>query len=272
MRFEHIISTMHRENADFLLPERVRHDVLVVNQCDTEKVDTFTVDGNHVRMISNFERGLSNSRNALLRHAEGDICILGDDDLVYVDGYDAIIEKAYKDYPQADIICFRFALDENMTPRPHFEAARKIGMFQISKIASVEVTFKRDSVQKAHLQFCPLLGVGAEFGSGEENAFLADALRAGLNIQYVPKTICYLQETPEERVKWQNGFDKDYFIKRGACFYRIYKAGFLPFTVAFLLLKKRNLFRNVPIFSAFHWMLMGKREFKRLSKGEKECL
>lgn len=271
MRFEHIISTMHRENADFLLPERVKHDVLVVNQCDTEKEDTFTVDGNRVRMFSNTERGLSNSRNALLAHAEGDICILGDDDLVYVDGYDAIIEQAYKDYPQADIICFRFALDEKLTPRPHFAEARNVGMFQISKIASVEVTFKRESVESANLQFCTLLGVGARFGSSEENAFLADALRAGLNIQYVPQTICYLQETPEERVKWQNGFDKDYFVKRGACFHRIYKGAFLPFAVAFLLLKKRNLFRDVPIFSAFRWMLMGRKEFKRLSKGETKC-
>jgi len=271
MRFEHIISTMHRENADFLLPERIKHDALVVNQCDANREDTFTVDGNQVRMFSNTERGLSNSRNALLKHAQGDICILGDDDLVYVEGYDAIIEKAYLDYPDADIICFRFALDEKLTPRPHFETAREIGMFQISKIASVEVTFKRESVKNAELQFCPLLGVGSTFGSGEENAFLADALRAGLKIQYVPETICYLQPTPEERVKWQNGFDKDYFIKRGACFYRIYKAAFLPFTAAFLLLKKRNLFRDVPIISAFRWMLQGRKEFKRLNKGEKTC-
>lgn len=269
MHFEHIISTMHRENADFLLQEHCKYDVLIVNQCDSVGEDVYSVDGNTVRMLSNTERGLSNSRNALLANSKGDICILGDDDLVYVDGYDAIIEKAYNDNPDADIICFRFAMDEKLTPRPHYETARRIGLFQISKIASVEVTFKRESVEKAGIKFCPLLGVGGVFGSSEENAFLADALRAGLKIQYLPETICYLQETPEERVKWQNGFDKDYFVKRGACFCRIYKAAFLPFTVAFLLLKKRNLFHDVPIFSAFCWMLEGRKAYKRLSKGEK---
>lgn len=266
MKIQHIISTMSRNDIGFLEFIKCKKNVLIINQADRNDLFFKSEDGIEVRMISNTERGLSNSRNALLDNAVGDVCIIGDDDIVYVEGYEKIIKEAYEEYPLADIICFRFALDSNLTPRPHFASACGIDIFKISKVASVEVTFKLKSIKEKGIRFDTLLGVGSTFGSGEENAFLADALRAGLKIQYVPETICYLQPTPEDRVKWKNGFDKDYFIKRGACFYRIYKRAFLPFTLAFLLLKKRNLFKDVNIFKAFFWMTEGKKEYKKLKK------
>lgn len=264
MKIEHIISTMYQADASFVQEMRCMESVLVVNQTDFERTDTQALsDGRQLRMISTKERGLSNSRNMLLRNAAGDIAILGDDDLIYLDGHLEKIQKAYQEHPDADIIAFSFTQSLTQNTRRQFKSARKLNIFTISKVASVELTFRTKSISDAKISFCPLLGLGAKYGACEENAFLADALRAGLTIWYVPETICYLRPDPPERVKWQQGFNQDYFVQRGACFYRIYRKGFALFSLAFLLLKKRSIFRNVPIVSAWKWMQEGKKLFQK---------
>lgn len=263
MKLQHIISTMHREEFDFLDTMNITQDILVVNQADREDREAFEKNGKSVSVVTTSERGLSNSRNMLLDYAEGNIVILGDDDLYYLNGYEKIIEDAYEQYPDADIIVFSFTQEMGQDTRRQFSKSKKLNIFGIGKIASVEITFKLKSVKEKGIRFDPLLGLGAEFGSGEENAFLADALKAGLVIRYVPATICYLKPDPDDRQKWKDGFNEDYFVKKGACFYRIYKGYFLLFSWAFVLLKKRNLFKNVPFMKATRWMRQGKRLYKQ---------
>ncbi len=261
MWIEHIISTMFQENTDFLHRMKCQADVLVVNQASDVQYVQEEYQGHKIRMYTVPDRGLSNSRNALLEHVQGEIAILGDDDLIYLDGYLGKIQKAYQEHPEADIIAFSFTQSLNEDTRRQFQTARKLNLITISKVASVELTFRIKSIADAGLSFCPFLGLGAKYGACEENAFLADALRAGLKIWYVPETICYLQPDPPERVKWQNGFDRDYFVKRGACFYRIYKSLFVPFSAAFLILKKRNIFRHISLLNAFSWMREGRKMY-----------
>lgn len=259
---------MHRHEFSFLDTMNLSNDVLVVNQADSNRDESFQREGTSVRVLTTEERGLSNSRNMLLDNADGDIAILGDDDIYYLDGYADLIKKAYADYPEADIIAFSFTTELGKDTRRQFEKSKRLGIFTISKIASVEITFKPQRVREKGIRFDTLLGLGAEFGSGEENAFLADALRAGLKVRYVPATICYLKPDPEERVKWRDGFNEDYFFKKGACFHRIYGAIFLPMTLAFIMLKKPGIFKSVPVFKAIGWMLNGRRAYK-MKKAQK---
>ena len=263
MNIEHIISTMFQDNMGFIYNMGCHTDVLIVNQAFDNRFDQERDHGKNIRMITVSDRGLSNSRNLLLKNMTGDIAILGDDDLLYLDGYLEKIKKAYQKHPDADIIAFSFTQSLTQNTRRQFKTARKLNLFTISKVASVELTFRTKSISDANLSFCPLLGLGAKYGACEENAFLADALRAGLTIWYIPETICYLRPDPPERVKWQLGFNQDYFVKRGACFYRIYRKMFVLFSIAFLLLKKRSVFRNVSIIHAWKWMWEGKKLYQQ---------
>lgn len=263
MNIEHIVSTMFQDNMGFIHNMGCHTDVLIVNQAFDNRFDQEEYHGKKNRMITVPDRGLSNSRNLLLKNMTGDIAILGDDDLLYLDGYLEKITEAYQEHPDADIIAFSFTQSLTQNTRRQFKTARKLNIFTISKVASVELTFRTKSVLDSNLSFSPLLGLGAKYGACEENAFLADALRSGLKIWYVPETICYLCPDPPERVKWQQGFNKDYFIKRGACFYRIYKNLFVLFSIAFLLMKKHSLFHEVPLLSAWKWMCEGKKLYQQ---------
>ncbi len=265
MRIIHLISTMNRTGADFLSDMNCRFDSVIVNQSDFCGTDTFTLGTNEHKMLSTTERGLSSSRNMLLDNADGDIAIIGDDDIVYLEGYDEKIRAAYSTYEDADIIVFSFTESLTESTRRQYKRPKRIGIFGVSKIASVEISFKLESVRRAKLRFDTRLGLGAPFGSAEENAFLADAVRAGLKIIYLPMTLCYLLPDTDERVKWKNGFDEDYFIKKGGCFSRIYGRLFLPFAIGFLLTKRFTLFREAGFFRPLKWMLRGKKRLRELS-------
>lgn len=267
MKLEHIISTMFQEDISFLNKMKLKEDVLVVNQTTKDDRQCFQSDtGNAIRMISTQERGLSNSRNRLLDDAQGEIAILGDDDLTYLEDYSKTITQAYETYPDADIITFLFTESEECETRRQFSRSRRLNIFNISKVASVEITFKVASVREKKIRFCPLIGLGTALASGEENAFLADALRAGLRIYHVPKTICYHPISPD-RQKWKDGYHEDFFSKRGACFYRIYgPVLFVPMCCGFVLLKKRGIFKEVPTIKAISWMLRGKRLYQQAER------
>ena len=155
-------------------------DILLVNQTNEEFTCEESNNGITRRMISVLDRGLSKSRNMLIKNAKGDIGILGDDDLIYMDGYLDIIKNAYKKHPEADIIAFSFTQSLDKNTRRQFKKEKKLNIFTISKISSVEITFKIKSIREKKLKYSTLLGLGAPFGACEENAFLEDSYRAVL--------------------------------------------------------------------------------------------
>ena len=264
MKVQHIISTMNRVDFAFLQNMALQTDVLVVNQNQPARKEELQLpQGVHVRVISTPEKGLSRSRNCLLENAEGDICIIGDDDVEYVEGYLDIIRAAYASHPDADIIVFRFTHKKGEETRLRYTKDLRMRMQHISRAASVEVTFKREAVLKAGLRFNTYIGLGARFPSGEENAFLADALRAGLKIYHVPVTICVAEE--ESKISQERPVSV-YLTDMGASHHCIYKAWSPLYSLGFVLLRRKKFFPEVSAMKAFGYMLKGKRLYKQYVK------
>lgn len=264
MKVQHLISTMGRTDFDFLKSINNTAPILLVNQkMPSDGLLSASINGYPVEIHNTTQIGLSNSRNMLLNNATGEICIVGDDDLCYKPNYCEHIIEAYNQYPEADIIVFRFSESKDLDTRNQFGKSKRLNIFEISKVASVEVTFRLKSILDAGIHFDPLLGLGAPIGSGEENAFLADALRAGLVIQYVPFTIC--DSVPDDsRAKWKDGYGEEYLRLKGAAFYRIY-GGLLwiVFSTAFAILKKRSLFKNLSFIKVMSSLLQGRTIFNQ---------
>lgn len=266
MRLQHLISTIDQKDFGFIRTLNCKEDIIVVNQRAVNN-ESFTLesDDKTVTVINSTQTGLSNSRNQLLLNATGDVCIIGDDDVVYRENYNYHIRRAYQDYPGADIIVFRFSEDATKDTRIQFRRPRVLNLFNISKVASIEITFKRSSILNAGIQFDTLLGLGAELNFGEENAFLADALRQKLVIQYVPITICH--SIPRiSRQKQTNGYDKTYFQNKGAVFCRIYGKYWILFAFAFVILKSNTVFKSVNCVKALYWISHGSSIYQAATK------
>ena len=214
-----LISCMHQDK-NIIERSNVQSDVVVINQSNENKREDFTFTNKNGReckalFISTTERGLSRSRNMALRNAWGDICLICDDDETLYDDCEGKILGAYETHPQADVITF--ALNRADSGRQYPTGEMSLGLRQILKTSSFQITFKRSLMferggGELRIRFDELMGSGTGNGGGEENKFLLDCKKLGLKLRYVPNIIATVN--PGES-QWFNGYDEKQLINVG---------------------------------------------------------
>ncbi len=259
MTLQVLLSAMFLADESYLDTLHVVSDAVVINQCDrTGRRDTErTVNGRQqrVRYIESTQRGLSVSRNMAIRNASADICILCDNDVEYVDGYEDMILSAFSEHPDADLIVFYIRRKEK--PEPNYSTVRWMNRLSVLKIFSPEIAFRRESVRG--ISFDESFGAGSgKYLMGEENIFLYDCLKAHKKILYVPLQIAELRE---EESTWFKGYDKAFFISRGAGYAAMGKV-MSHILIWQFALRKRSLYRkDMRMGKAISHMYRGRREF-----------
>ena len=145
-------------------------------------------DRTDITIVSHAGRGLSRNRNMAVSYATGDILLLADDDAKFDFIYfDRILEK-FKATPSLDIACFQ-AVTHNGYPLhsyPSFSFSYE-NMPKGYWVNSQEIAFRNTLTIPA---FDERFGINApKMGCGEEEVFLWQAYRKGLNITYFPEVI-----------------------------------------------------------------------------------
>lgn len=235
MELEILLSCMNQKDISIIRNSGISGNVLVINQTDQDSSLEEWNGTQHIRMISTTERGLSRSRNMAIQNAIGDICLLSDDDERFVDGYENIITEAFQSLPKADVIAFDVR-NKVTRLKPQVQQLKYLNCL---KIASYQIAFRRNSVLQKQVFFDPLMGAGSGNGCGEENKFLFDCLRSGLNIYYHPSTIASVDSRSST---WFFGYGRDFFYQRGGA--TRHMMGAIPsiFYGIYYLIRKRNLY------------------------------
>ncbi len=208
MILEVLVSCMHKENMDIISDSKITGNALVINQCDKEDYTELKTENGLARMYSVRDRGLTKSRNMAIEKSQGDICLVCDDDEVFLNDYQQKIVSAYEKLPDADIIIFK------MTNRPPSfpDKVIRLKFPKIMKVSSWQISFRRQSLIKSDVRFDELLGAGTGNGAEEELKFLKDSLKAKLKIYYVPEEIA---SVGQESSTWFSGFNEKFFRDRG---------------------------------------------------------
>lgn len=253
MKVEVLMSACKVSKIEDIVKNKNIKDAIIINQMMPKyKEDTYK----GIKMYSYDEKGLSRSRNRLLEHMSSDIEIITDDDITFEKDYDRIIEKAYKDNPQADVIIFNFKRgNEIIGSKKQF----KYNEISILKVISFQITFRKKSIKNNNISFDENFGIGATFGSGEENIFLKDCLDAGLKILHVPIVICTHPDEPTTGEKWT---EKEIRTK-GAVSKRLYKCGLL-YKWYLVLTKYKNYKKGFTMIKFIKLFNEGKKEYKKL--------
>lgn len=215
MRIQVLVAAMHQEDHSLLQKMNIQSAVIIGNQCDKNSVETFDYNGHKVTYLNFAERGVGLNRNNALMRATGDICLFADDDMEYVDDYCGVIQDAFKQLPDADVIIFN--LEEEKPTRYVIRKLEKVGYLNYLRYGTARVAFRLKSVRKNGIYFNQCFGGGTEHCHGEDNIFLTDCIKAKLKIYAVPKTIAKLTE--ERESTWNSGYDEKYLIDQG-CLYR----------------------------------------------------
>lgn len=243
MNLEILLSCMHESDLSIVTRSNIESDVLIINQSDLENDQVYTYENSKgeqfkVRLINTIERGLSKSRNMALNSSTGDICLISDDDQIFVSSYESIILKAFKDNPIADIIAFAVT-----TPRKKSFKTKssRVGYIGALRIGSSQIAFRRKKVIDCEVNFDEKMGSGSGNGGGEETKFLYDCLKQGLKIYYLPVVIASLAQNKSQ---WANGFSKKYFIDKGWAHKRIKGYLFGLLTILRFVIVKYPLYKH----------------------------
>lgn len=213
MEIEVLISAMNQSNFDLIEKVNISSDAIIINQCDKYGYEERIVKEHTVKMISNTNRGLSRSRNEALLNAQGDICLLCDDDVTYEDNYVEIIKEAFQKLPGADIIVFDTIMLNNSTSKERKKINKIKKAPRNKNYGSVRIAFKLKSFQKNNMWFNVNFGAGSVFGAGEESLILREANKKGLNIYEYPAIIASVDYTNSS---WFQGYNEKFFYDIGA--------------------------------------------------------
>ena len=257
MVVEVLVAAMGQVDHSLLDRLNIGSDVIVGNQCDVNGVEDFLYRGHRARYLSFAERGVGLNRNNALMRATGDVCLLADDDMRYVDDYVGIVLKAFGDNPDADVIIFN--LIEKDVSRYVIKKKFRVGGRNFMRFGAARIAFRRRSVTKQGISFNLHFGGGAEYGNGEDALFLADCLAKGLRVVAVP---VYIAELTEERGStWFRGYDVKYFMDKGALFACMSRRWAWFFSLQYCIRHRGKFRKEMSWLGAYGLMVRGISEF-----------
>lgn len=217
MSVQVLIATMHQKDHQLLGKMNINSDVIVGNQCNYNLIEEFVFNGYKAIYLNFNERGVGLNRNNLLMRAKGDYCLFADDDMVYVNDYAQIVEKAFRCHPDADVIIFN--IKEKIKTRYIIKKVHRIKWRNYLRYGTARIAVRLESVKKRGIYFNQCFGGGTEHCHGEDNLFLNACLKNGLKIIAVPD---YIAELTEERASsWNNGYDDKYIKDQGILYYTL---------------------------------------------------
>lgn len=210
--FQVLCATMYQKDFSKIKEMNIESDILYANQSNSTWYAKKIISGNCAEMITTETRGLGNNRNILLVHANAEICLLADDDVIYYVGYKDKILNAFKRLPDADMIIFN--IDDNSENRKikKITNEKKMRFWNKNPYASARIAFRLNSQRKYNIWFNNLLGTGSLYGSGEDTLFVNDFREKGK--VYLSTEVLGYQDFSQST--WFSGYNEEYFFNQGA--------------------------------------------------------
>ena len=235
MKLDILMACMHQSDDTLIRTSRITGNAVVINQCDREDYAEYPTEKGMARMYSTTQRGLTKSRNMAISKSHADVCLLCDDDEVFVEGYEQAILSAYEQLPQADVIIFKMV----NFPTSFSDEVQQLHFPKTMKVSSWQISFRRENLLRSGVHFDELLGAGTGNGAEEELKFLTDCEKAKLQIFYVPVEIASVAQTEST---WFAGFTEQFFYNRGATTRYILGVPMAVVYGVYYVVKKRGMY------------------------------
>lgn len=258
MEIQMLISSVDQKTAEMAETMNLETEALIINQADQFSYEEYLHKGKRIRCYSLAERGVGLSRNTALMRADKELCLFGDEDIVYDSGYGKAVEEAFAQHPEADLLLFNIRVAP--ARKTYWNTKEKrIRWYNYGRYPAYSIAARTDALHRANVSFSLLFGGGARYSNGEDSLFLRDCLRAGLRILALPVVIGEEKERPST---WFHGYHDKFFRDRGVLYHYLYGKMALPFSLRFLLAHGREMCAESGRKKAFLLMLDGIREGK----------
>ncbi|MCE5286201.1 MAG: glycosyltransferase family 2 protein [Pelosinus sp.] len=269
MNIEVLVSTMHQNDLSLIKKMNLQTNAIIINQCNRNSYLEKSINNRQYKMYSFSERGVGKSRNNALMRSTADICVMADDDVVYLDNYEAIIKDAFIRMPNADVIMFNVPSYNKERDTITIEKTQRVRYHNCLKYGTFNMAFKRESILKANIFFSLLFGGGAVYSAGEDSLFIMDCLKKGLIIYADTHKIA---DVYHETSTWFTGFNDKYFLDKGAFFAAVSSPWCLLLILQFAIRRHKLYKKDMSFAGACAAMLEGKRNFNDTRNDKKGCL
>lgn len=255
-----LVSAVNQDAAVLAEQMNIRGDAVIVNQCDRYGYEEFGEKGHRIQVFSMAERGVGLSRNTALLHADADICVFSDEDIVLCEDYEERIVRAYEELPDADMILVNVKVAPSR--RTYWnEDIHRINYRNYGRYPAYSITARHEALLRANVHYSLLFGGGARYSNGEDSLFLRDCLKAGLKIY--SHTVC-IGEEKERKSTWFSGYHEKFFRDRGVLYHYLYGRLALPLAFRFLWVHRGEMCREIPLKQAYRLMKDGAREARKV--------
>lgn len=248
-----LVATMKQKDFSLVDKMNIQTDIVIANQDDRNEFSEKMFGNFKAKMITTDTKGVGLNRNIALSFCDEEILLFADDDVVYNDGYEEEIIKAYKDNPDADMIFFGMDLEKNSKIFKRISYPfKRCYVWNGLKFGTYVVSIKKQSLLKYRLNYSQLFGGGCIYSSGEDSLFILDCFKAGLKAYTHPYV---LGKCLKDESSWFKGHNEKYYYDKGVLFsavnkkiasllclqdlirHRFYKESGLTFSKAYKLMK-----------------------------------
>lgn len=191
-------------------------ELIIVDQNDNNKVKEIAdkyVDCLDIKYIKSNKKGLSYNRNIGIDAAQGKILAFPDDDCAYKpDTIEKAINFFEKNQEYKIYSCKTMDFNEVDTFKRMYNGTCDINSLNVMDTIT-SITFFVLFEDKEYLKFDKRLGVGGEFGAGEEVDYILELLSRGYKGRYFGDDIIY--HPAKKHSKSKEKYQKDFNYGRG---------------------------------------------------------
>ena len=255
-RLQVLVATMHQQDLSLFDKMNLQCDAVIANQAGRNEI--IVSEGR--KMITTATRGVGLNRNIALLAADADIVLFADDDVVYYDGLEENVLKAFRENPKADVMIFGMDMMKNgqVHEKRHLKNGR-LRVWKSMRFGTYRIAARRQALLRCAIMFNQNFGGGCPFSSGEDSLFLKACFDRGLRVfgnEYVLGTCA------KDSSSWFTGYHEKYFYDKGVLMYylfpRIPRLMALYFAIHF---KRKS---DLTMMHRVKWMLRGARNGKSL--------
>lgn len=202
---------------DSLLEQTYKNfELIVVDQNDNDKVKEIVdkyVDRLDIKYIKSNKKGLSYNRNIGIAAAQGKILAFPDDDCAYKpDTIEKAINFFEKNKEYKIYSCKTMDFNEVDTFKRMYNGTCDINSLNVMDTIT-SITFFVLFEDKDYLMFDERLGVGGDFGAGEEVDYILELLSRGYKGRYFGDDIIY--HPAKKHSKSKEKYQRDFNYGRG---------------------------------------------------------
>ena len=215
MKIQTLVVTTAQQDRSLHEKMNLRTDAIIGNQCSENHFSEFEYNGHKIQYVCTSTTGVGINRNETLFRAEGDLCVLADDDMTFLDGYEDTVREWFEKLPGADMLIFNL---EGGKKRYKCAKVTKVNRLNYGKFGAARLAFRLKSIRFSGVTFHTMFGGGCEYSCGEDTLFLRDCLRKGLKIYGVPTALARIQDGDST---WFRGYTDKYFFDKGVLYYAL---------------------------------------------------